>query len=134
MSPGSGPGIGPGVAPSNDEKLLACLGHAAILLPQFGLLVPLIIWLAHRDGRSPFAAFQGKQAFVFHLAVTILEWVVALVAFLGTIATLGLGAVLLFPLVALVHFGAIIYGVIGAVHTFNGRDYRYPIIGGWVNP
>lgn len=130
---GSSPG-GPQFGPGSDEKVMAGLSHLSILLPQFGWVVPLIIWLIHREGRTPFAAFQAKQAFIYHLSVTVAEWLAAIVAILLGFATFGLGFLILIPLLGLLHIVAAIYGIIGGIKTFNGEDFRYPIVGNWVQP
>ena len=125
---------GPQFGPGSDEKVMAGLSHLSILLPQFGWVVPLIIWLISRDGRTPFAAFQGKQAFVYHLVITVAEWLAVALGFILGFATLGLGWLAIVPIVGLLHIIAAVYGIIGGIKTFNGEDFRYPIIGSWVQP
>jgi len=44
-------------------------------------------------------------------------------------------AFLLIPLaciITLIPLGALIYGIVGAVQTNNGQDFRYWLIGDWV--
>ena len=28
----------------------------------------------------------------------------------------------------------IVLGIVGAIHSYEGRDFRYPLIGTWVQP
>lgn len=136
-SPGSqhgGPNFGP-PPPAQEERVMATLAHASILLPHAGLLVPLVLWLIHsgRPDRA-YAAFQAKQAFVFHLSAVALQWLAAFACFVLGFFSLGLGWLLLIPIVGLGHLAAIIMGLIGAVDSFNGRDFRYPVIGSMLSP
>lgn len=117
-------------APAQEERVMAALAHASILLPHAGLLVPLILWLT-QSGRPDraFAAFQAKQAFVFHLSAVVLEWLVIFACFVLGFFSMGLSWFLIVPIVGLGHLGATIFGLIGAVDTYNGRDFRYPVLG-----
>lgn len=117
------------ITPSQNERVMAVLAHLCVLLPQLGLVVPLVLWLANR-GSAPFAAYQAKQAFFFQLAVAVLFWVVAIGGTVLGILTLGLGFLALFPLLAGWHLAADIYGIVGAVKAFEGRDFRYFLLGG----
>lgn len=128
------PDSSPQMAPSNDEKLMAALAHASALLPQFGLIAPLIIWLVNRGGRAPFAAYQAKQAFCFQLFAAVAAWVVGILGFFSGFLTLGLGWLVTAILIGLIPTAALIYGVIGAIQAFGGRDFRYWLVGDWVQP
>jgi len=48
--------------------------------------------------------------------------------------TLGLGWVVLLPLAGAVPLAAAIYGTIAAIQAHEGRDFRYWLIGDWVQP
>lgn len=77
------------LAPPNDEeKALAALCHASAVL-GFGGWLPLFIYLVKRE-QSPFVAFHAGQSMVFHLGISVVVIVVALL-------TCGLGAILLLP-------------------------------------
>ncbi len=136
--PNNSPDFGPhkfGPAPAQDEKLMAAAAHASILVPHAGLLVPLVLWLMHSNsGRAPFVAAQARQAFFFQLSVVALEWLVIILGGAFGFLTFGLGWFLIAPLVGLGHLAAAILGIIGAVDTFHGRDFRYPIIGSKLAP
>jgi len=127
--------------------VLAGISHLSIF---FGaLIVPLIIWLTTRQ-TSPYASRQAKQAFFFHVAYTVIQTILVVIAYsfffvsiLSTTATaptdsssappiaFGAGFVV-FWIVLLVVFAisitAIVYGVYAAVQAFNGRPFHYPFL------
>jgi uncharacterized Tic20 family protein len=50
------------VLPENkDDRLLAALSHAMILIPYVGILITFAIWLINRV-KSKYVAFQSLQA------------------------------------------------------------------------
>ena len=48
------------------DKILAAVGHAAIILPLLGTVVPLVIWTI-RGRESPIVVFQARQAAIYQL-------------------------------------------------------------------
>jgi uncharacterized Tic20 family protein len=123
------PSGGHQVTPSQEERVMAALAHASVLVHQVGLIAPLVLWLVNKD-KAPYAAYQAKQAFWFHLAVTVIEWIVIW----ACILTLGLGLFLLWPIIVALPLFSTIYGIVGAVHSYNGRDFRYWLISDFVKP
>jgi uncharacterized Tic20 family protein len=122
-------------------------GGAGVLLTIF---IPLFIYFAFRK-RSEYVAFHALQAFTIQLIGTVgwlallitglVVWVALII--LSAILILVLVGIVLLPLVALMlpifilsslalPVGMVIYSVIAAVETWNGRDYRYPYIARWV--
>ncbi len=131
-----GPHMAPGpplLAPSQEEKLMAALSHASVLIPHAGIVVPLVLWIVNQ-GKAPFAAYQSKQALFFHLAAIILTWAVGLLALLMTLPTLGLVWLLMIPVLGAVPVLAAVYGIIAAIQAGNGLDFRYWKVGEWVQP
>lgn len=127
----SGSGFGQANAPqrpSAGEKLMACLAHLSILVPQAGILAPLVIWLANNES-APYAAYQAKQAFFFHLLIIVMFWVLVAGALVFGIFTFGLGALPFIPILLCMHGVASIYGIVAAIKTLEGRDFRYFFIG-----
>ncbi len=145
-----------------NERKWAALAHASTLLTAlvalpsagagvlFTMFVPLLIYFAFRN-RSQYVAFHALQAFTLQLVGTVgfmslfiggaFVWGALLV--LSLLLILLLVGFILAPVVlvlALVYFLAtfalpvamVIYSVIAAVETWNGRDYRYPYIARWV--
>ncbi len=125
-----------------DERLWAMLAHLSVLLNLvtgfLGVAAALIIYLVYRD-RSRYVAFQALQALIFQLVfwagggVLIgLMW-----AIVGALSAVLIGILLIpfaligtlilacFPLIAL------IYGIVGALQTNGGKDFRYWLVGDW---
>jgi len=131
--PPSQPQHQPQVTPASDERLMAMLSHLSILVSHGGIIVPILIWLLNKD-KAPFAAYQAKQALFFHLAVIVLTWGIGLVTFLIAVVTFGIGLFFLFPLLAALGLLPMIYGIVGAIQSYEGRDFRYWWIGDVVKP
>ncbi|MBI3760471.1 MAG: DUF4870 domain-containing protein [Chloroflexi bacterium] len=138
-------------SPTSDERLMAALAHF------FGPIVALIVWATQKD-KSRFVRFQSVQALAFDLTVVVVAFVVigcfvALVfgtALLGTTGTfiaanqnqdsggsiLGLLVGLTFflpflawcPMMILV-ISTLVARVIAAISVFQGKDFRYPVLG-----
>jgi uncharacterized Tic20 family protein len=134
-------------AASQDTRLLAALGHVSILFSGIGIFVPLVIYLTQRK-KSAFLAFHSLQAFIYQLVIGVIY------AFFQTCLVLGVwvplflmtltknettaGITMLIDVIAIVVgsiifmfsvIAAEIYGIIGAVMTYQGKDFRYAIIG-----
>ena len=132
-----------------DERILAALAHGAILLPIYGIIIPAIIWITQKE-KSRYVSFQSLQALVFHLTLLFLYVIGMLCYFVSFIGMFGgmflaessqseLMAVLpgLFPFAVLGGFACIgvffvIYGVIGAILSLVSKDFRYVIIGNFI--
>jgi len=127
---------------AGDERTWAMLAHLSVLLNLvtgfLGVAAALVIYLVYKD-RSRYVAYQSMQAFLFQLIFWAggglligLMWAVvgALSAVLIGILLIPFAVVLtliflLMPLIALM------YGVVGAVRSSNGEDFRYWAIGDW---
>lgn len=119
------------------------LAHLSVLLNLvtgfLGPVAALIIYFVYKD-RSRYVAYQSMQAFVFQLiwwvggglliggiwAVTGLLSIVVIGLLLIPFALIATFVLLLMPLVSLV------YGVIGAIQTSQGEDFRYWLVGDWM--
>lgn len=121
----------PTAAPSAEEKQWAMFAHLSALLG--GLLTgavggwgcflgPLIIWLVKKD-TMPFVNDQAKEALNFNITVAA----IFLVLWILTVVTLFIGALLTFPLMAIVGVAALVLIVIAAVKANDGIAYRYPL-------
>ena len=148
MPPASGPESPPGgpsyyappepLSPS-DERTWAMLSHLSVLANLvtgvLGPVIALVIYLVFKD-RSRYVAFQSMQAFIFQLVWWLGGGILAIIAWTisGLLAVILIGCLLmpLALLISLVPLGALVYGVIGAVETNQGRDFRYWLIGDWV--
>ena len=124
---------------SSEERSWATLAHLSILLNLItGMLGPvaaLIIYLVFKD-RSRYVAYQSIQAFIFQLIWWIgggvlvgLAWTIT-----GILTAVCIG-LCLFPaaiLISLIPIAALVYGVVGAVQCNQGANFRYWLIGDWV--
>jgi uncharacterized Tic20 family protein len=139
---------------SQNERGLAGLAHGSILLGLFtsgigGIIAALIIWLTQKE-RSPYVAFQALQALVYQgltflIIMTCwcfwgLMWTASILApLLGNPdlyqdnppATLWVGLVMM--IIPLGVWGlTILYGLYGAARCFAGHDFKYAVIGNWL--
>ncbi len=131
-------------------SLLAGLFSAGTLLP-ITIFVPLAIYFVFRR-KSDYIAFHALQAFVLQLIGTVgalallivggIVWTIGMViAAVLVIVLIGFILVPLWALVGIVLFGVValmplimaFFGTYAAIETYNGRDYRYPIIARWVD-
>jgi uncharacterized Tic20 family protein len=129
---------------------MAVLSHVSALLPFMGAIEPIVIWVTQKD-KSQYVAFRALQALAYQLTM-ILAWFVGMgccmCSFFGTFLilpsassagqgqTIGPGLGLAFVIPSLVigtifvdGFIFVIYGVVGAVTAFQGRPFRYTLIG-----
>lgn len=129
----------PGPLTPSEEYTWATLAHLSVLLNLItGMLGPvaaLIIYLVFKD-RSRYVAYQSMQAFIFQLIWWIgggvlvgLTWTIT-----GILTAVCIG-LCLFPtaiLISLIPIAALVYGVVGAVQCNQGANFRYWLIGDWV--
>ena len=144
-----------------DEWTAAALAHASALLTivlgvagGIGLLVgpavPLVMYLGYRR-KSRFVAFHALQSFVYHVAgvllylvlvVVVAVWVAIAWTVSGLLSAILVG-LLLIPLAVLftllmafllicIPFAWLGYGLYGAYQVYQGRDFRYWLIGEWL--
>lgn len=129
---------------SSEEKLLGGLTHVLVLFQWLGLVVNIVLFLVYKD-KSGFVARHAKQALGLQIGALVAGMV------LGTLAggsVMGLafgfhgGA---FPMAALAGFGLLfgllgltlflsilVLAILGAIKGFQGQEWRYPLIGEWV--
>jgi uncharacterized Tic20 family protein len=130
---------------SNTDNVLAGLAHLSVFFAP--VIFPLIIWIATRKSSS-YTSYQGKQAFFFHLFFWVLS-VTAVVVFIfsggffgpnspffSSIGPNGPGDFT--PFFVILGFDALlgilglvqtIFSIIGAVQTFQGKPFHYPLLG-----
>lgn len=137
-----------------EEKVMAGLAHGSILLSIFtngigGVVAALVIWLIEKE-KSAYAAFQALQALVYQGAtflLTMLAWccwfVVWMLGFLPPLLAnpdayrdvppAGLWIGLFLMIIPLTIWGlTILYGLWGGARCLGGHDFRYAIIGRWL--
>lgn len=132
---------------SQEQRLLAALCHASVLFAGAGFFVPLVIYITQRQ-KSAYLAIQALQALIYQLVGAVFNilfpfcmlgafFVPAVAAVLSgenTIEPIMGGAVLfislVFPMIlAFFVLTFALYGVVGAIQSYQGKDFRYILIG-----
>ena len=140
---------------SQDDKALAAMAHASILLGIItsgigGIVAALVIWLVQKE-KSAYVAYQALQALVYQgvvMVITIIAWCCwGALWMLMLLPPLfanpeaynyapppGLWIGLFLMVVPFAIWGlTILYGLWGAVRCLGGHDFRYVIIGNWLD-
>lgn len=146
-------------ATTQDERILAALAHASVILPFWGLIGSIVIWATQRE-RSSFVGFQALQGVAYQMILVLGGFAggacyacsffgLFLLTPVGVLAaegmadpntTGGLVAVLIalattfFPfcilgLFVLIGFAFVLYGLYGAVRVLQGHHFRYAVVG-----
>ena len=118
-----------GQAPSGlspqDERTWGMLAHIGAIVAAFvamAFLGPLLVLLI-QGPKSPFVRRHAVESLNFQLTLLI-----ALAAgIVLSIATLGVGLLVVVPAAFVVGIAALIFMVIGGVKASHGEDYRYPV-------
>jgi uncharacterized Tic20 family protein len=135
--------------PPQNDKIMAALAHVSAMLPMMGVIAPIIIWATQKD-KSKYVAFQALQAIVYQLLM-IFAWFVGMscymLSFFSMFLTLPLASesggdpnsplfmfwfIVPFLILGVCIIGGVIfvvYGIVGAVMTFQGKEFRYAMIG-----
>ncbi|HSJ55202.1 MAG TPA: DUF4870 domain-containing protein [Anaerolineae bacterium] len=139
---------------TQDERTLAALAHGSILLGLFtsgigGIVTALVIWVVNRQ-KSAYVAHHALQAMVYQVAaflLTMLAWccwgllwmlmimvpVMANPGVYDTTPPAGVWVGMAFMVIPLGIWAlTILYALWGAVRCLGGRDFKYAIIGNWV--
>lgn len=86
---------------------------------------PLIIWLLKKDG-MPFVDDQAKEALNFNITVALIALVMTGVFTFFTVITLGLGLIVVVPVVAAFVIAWVVLTILAAIKANEGVAYRYP--------
>lgn len=127
------------VQPTSDERTWATLAHLSVLVNLFtgvlGPVIALVIYLAHKD-KSRYVAYQALQSLLLQLIVWVgggaLIAIVWILTGLLVVVIIGLCLVPFAVLLSLIPVVAPVYGVVAAIKTSQGEDFRYWLIGDWV--
>jgi len=127
---------------SMEDKIMALLSHLSILIPNIGILAPIVIWVTNKD-KSRFVRFNALQSIFFQLIFFLLMMFfifIGVILMLIAIPWFDLSSnaepgilffismvfmFMYFPLWLI--FG--IYAVVASVKSFKGNIFRYAIIG-----
>lgn len=133
---------------TQEERLMAAFAHIAAIIPNIGVIAPILIWVMQKD-KSAYVRFQSLQALFYQLGM-ILVWIIGFGCyFVSIFSTVGISGVVtngqggptpgfewmmvgpfaVFGLVLCLIFLYIIYAIIAAIMTFQGKDFRYILIG-----
>ena len=131
--------------PSSEERLMASIAHASVVVFGPGILVGVFIWLTQKE-KAVYASKQGLQAAIFQLVgmiVTMVMWVVWGIFYALTwipfvnnpelldgppppIFWIGMISMVV-PLLVMLAWS--LYGLWGALQAYRGHDFRYILIG-----
>jgi uncharacterized Tic20 family protein len=137
--------------------LVAGLSHAAVLIPMFGVIIPLIVFFTQKD-RSNFLKKQSLQATVWQLLALLGYFLMGACYMVGFFFMFPLGFLadseafssdparggvlfvvifMIFMLLMLAYMvGWLVYlgfGIAGGVQMLRGKDFQYPFIGKWID-
>lgn len=94
----------------------------AFWLPALGNVIgALVAWLLLRD-RHPVLDDQGREVVNFQISISL--YFIAVTAVI--VATLGIGILLLWPLLLGLYALQFVTMILAVVATLDGRPYRYP--------
>lgn len=130
---------------TTNEKLMAAVAHAGIVLMPFGIALPAMVW-GLQSKKSAYIRNQSAQALAFQIAYnvaamvgTLLMLIISMIFF--TIlqrhasdpmqVQQSLTTMVMFPVIFLVLLTIIfnLLGVAACIYTIFGKDFRYPWIG-----
>jgi len=130
----------------SEGRLLAALAHGSIVAQGLGVIVGVLVYVTQRD-KSRYAAFQGLQAAVYQLISLVLvvglwflwgifyalTWIPLIPQMEASpdaapppIFWVGIGSMAI-PLALMAIVG--LYGLWGALRCWQGRDFRYAVVG-----
>ena len=134
----------------HEERFAASMGHFCVIFPLTGMLVPLALW-AVQGKRSAFMKFQSLQTVVFQALAALVALILAALAVVVMAVALLLlfsapnpgqpsieglfGAFLSLICLAVILLIVPLFQIIGqwaGLRILQGHDYRYPLIGRWV--
>jgi len=138
----------PELDPAFEERFAAAMGHFAVILPIWGLLAPAWLWISHKS-HSPWLKFQSAQTTIYQVVVTVLHFGLVFVSTFFAFGSMVLFAALaesseMVVIVGLMAMTCLlgctglivplfhILGQWAGLQTLRGRDFKYPLLGGWV--
>lgn len=131
-----------------EERFAAAMGHFAVIIPLAGLLAPAWLWISHKS-HSPWLKFQSAQTTIYQLVVNVLYFGLTFASIF-----IGFGAMALFAMTVDLGEWTVVAGMMvmicllgctgliiplfhilgqwAGLQTLRGRDFKYPLLGGWV--
>ncbi len=145
---------------SQDDYVMAALPHLATFLPFWGLVASIVIWATQKD-KSRFVGFQALQAMIYQLmpvlggilfflcylcsfgAIFVVTPLIAAAAdSAGTQSEGVIAALAMLPMslpfciwgvVLVIFLCYVAYALYAAIRVFQGHDFRYALIGSWLD-
>jgi uncharacterized membrane protein len=135
--------------PSTENRLLAALAHGSVIVQGIGIIVGVLVYINQRE-KSRFTAFQALQAAIYQMVGLILViglWMAWTACYMLSMIPLisvmnahpnapppplffvGLGSMVI-PFIVMVIVW--LYGLWAAVRVWGGHDFRYALIGRWL--
>ncbi len=118
-----------GTSRSDEERTWAMAAHVGALVTAWfalGLIAPLVV-LVVRGGSSDFVRRHAVESLNFQISLLIYSAVGGVVAFILTIVTLGVGLLVIVPLVIAIAVLLLIFVIQAGVKANSGDEYRYPL-------
>jgi uncharacterized Tic20 family protein len=81
--------------PTQDERVMAALAHASVILPFWGMIGAIVIWATQKD-KSPFVRFQALQGVAYQLCLVLCGFL-CFACYMCTFFGMSLGTFLLLP-------------------------------------
>lgn len=114
--------------PSSEDRTWAVCAHLGALVTAwfaFGFIAPLLVLLL-RGNASPFVRRHALESLNFQISMLIYSVVGAVLAFVIIVFTLGLGALLVIPILLVILLLVLAAVIVASVKASNSEDYRYP--------
>ena len=133
---------------SSDDRLMATVAHASVIVFGTGILASVLIWLTQKE-KSPYASWQAMQATVYQIIgmiITMGLWLLWGILYALTFIPIvkypeqysdapppifWFGLALMFVPLGVMSLW-ILYGLWGAWKTMHGDDFRYWVIGSFL--
>lgn len=131
--------------PSQDDKIVGALAHAAALMPMWGIIAPVLIWVTQRE-KSEYIRQQSAQALAWQLLQIVLFFIgmgLYMASFFLSFGTVfmmeemnpnGPPPSFFIPFCVmgflfLIFLVTIVVALYAAVRNLQGHEFTYPLIG-----
>lgn len=131
-----------------EERFAAAMGHFAVILPIWGMLAPAWLWISQKS-HSPWLKFQSAQTTLYQGIVNVLYFGLTFAS-----VFIGFGSMALFAMTVDLGEWTVVAGMMvmicllgctglviplfhilgqwAGLQTLRGRDFKYPLLGGWM--
>jgi uncharacterized protein len=114
---------------TSDERTWGGAAHWSSLVAAFvalAFLGPLLVLLV-KGNESAYVRAQASESLNFQLSMLIYGVVGGVVGAFITLVTLGIGVLLVIPVVLAFGIWWLVFTIIGSIKSGNGELYRYPL-------